>query len=138
MTLKESNIAFDIASNLAEEVKKAISEIENNYDLENTKSYEEDIDTIGMDSNKKEVICILCYFKDGDSYRDSSVWKLVFLDPTTLEDIDTVYGVYEVQQEYAWDRDSWYTIVKGLWPTKEYAEASHESFKVIKWIEIRI
>lgn len=91
-----------------------------------------------MSSNKKEVICILCYFKNGDSNRDSSTWKIVFLDPNTLEDLATDYGVYDVLQEYDYDRDSWYTTVRGLWPTKEYAEASHESYKVIKWIEIRL
>lgn len=91
-----------------------------------------------MNSNRKEVICILCYFKDGDSCRDSSTWKLVFLDPNTLENLYTDYGVYDVCQECDWDSDSWYTVVRGLWPTKEYAEASHESYKVIKWIEIRI
>ena len=50
MTLKESNVAFDIASKLSEEVKKAISEIENIYDLKNTKSYEEAIDIMGQAS----------------------------------------------------------------------------------------
>ena len=50
MTLKESNAAFDIASKLSEEVKKAISEIENIYDLKNTKSYEEAIDIMGQES----------------------------------------------------------------------------------------
>ena len=50
MTLKESNVAFDIASNLSEEVKKAISEIENIYDLKSTKSYEEAIDIMGQES----------------------------------------------------------------------------------------
>lgn len=91
-----------------------------------------------MNSNKKEVICILCYSKGGDAYCDSSTWKLVFLDPNTLENLDTDYGVYDVCQECDFDSDSWYTVVRGLWPTKEYAEASHESYKVIKWIEIRI
>lgn len=91
-----------------------------------------------MYSNKKEVICILFYFKNGDSNRDFSTWKIVFLDPNTLEDLATDYGVYDVLQEYNYDRDSWYTTVRGLWPTKEYAEASHESYKVIKWIEIRL
>lgn len=50
MTLKESNIAFDIASKLSEEVKKAINEIETIYDLKNTKSYEEVIDIMGQES----------------------------------------------------------------------------------------
>lgn len=50
MTLKESNIAFDIASKLSEEVKKAINEIETIYDLKNTKSYEEVIDIMGLAS----------------------------------------------------------------------------------------
>lgn len=91
-----------------------------------------------MDSNKKEVICILCYLKGVDSYCDSSTWKLVFLDPNTLEDLATDDGVYDIWQEYDSDSDSWYTVARGLWPTKEYAEASHESYKVTKWIEIRI
>lgn len=50
MTLKESNIAFDIASKLSEEVKKAIYEIESIYDLKNTKSYEEAMDIMGLAS----------------------------------------------------------------------------------------
>ena len=88
--------------------------------------------------NKKEVICIMSYYKDGDAYRDSSIWKIVFLDPNTLEEIDTDCGIYDVLEEYNLESDSWYTVVRGLWPTKEYAEASHESYKVIKWIEICI
>lgn len=50
MTLKESNVAFDIASKLSEEVKKAISEIEAIYDLKSTKSYEEALDIMGQAS----------------------------------------------------------------------------------------
>lgn len=50
MTLKESNIAFDIASKLSEEVKKAINEIETIYGLKNTKSYEEAMDIMGLAS----------------------------------------------------------------------------------------
>ena len=91
-----------------------------------------------MNNNKKEVICIMSYYKDGDAYRDSSIWKIVFLDPNTLEDLYIDDGIYDVLQEYDYDRDSWFTTVRGLWPTKEYAEASHESYKVIKWIEIRL
>ena len=91
-----------------------------------------------MVSNKKEVVCILYYSNEGDFWNGSSRWTLVFLDPDTLEDLTTDYGVYEVRQEYNPDREFWYTVVRGLWPTKEYAEASHESFKVTKWIEIRI
>ena len=50
MTLKESNIAFDIASKLSEEVKKAIHEIESIYGLKNTKSYEEAMDIMCLAS----------------------------------------------------------------------------------------
>ena len=88
--------------------------------------------------NKKEVMCIMSYYQDGDAYRGSSIWKIIFLDPNTLEKIDTDCGIYDVLEEYNLESESWYTVVRGLWPTKEYAEASHESYKVIKWIEIRL